>query len=335
MTTENTESLPAKVDIKAGNRGLVLRTRDDFWAMAGHIHRSGVNAKGLPTPEAVFVALVFGSEVGLTAMQAVQNIAVINNRASLYGDALLGICQASPVFDHSAFTEWTEGTFPNDNYVACCKVQRIGASRPVERRFSVADAKTAKLWGKTGRDNQPTPWVTYPARMLQMRARGFALRDAFADVTKGLISSHEAGDTPSVEFVDVHPTGATDLGSCAPSLPEPEPGQSSNEALTEHLTKPKPVAEVAKQQVAKAKPAPKPPLPKPDADVDCSTVPATTGATPAEIDRQFRKLGPLRRDELRDPSRYDFKLIAECEKWTQAVRDKFLAEVNAMLGEKA
>ena len=43
--------------------------------------------------------------------------------------------------------------------------------------------------------NRP-PWKSYPDRMLQMRARGFALRDAFADVIGGLITSEEAEDYP-------------------------------------------------------------------------------------------------------------------------------------------
>ncbi len=52
------------------------------------------------------------------------------------------------------------------------------------------DAKRAGLWGKGG------PWTAYPKRMLQMRARGFALRDAFPDVLKGMISVEEAQDYP-------------------------------------------------------------------------------------------------------------------------------------------
>jgi len=57
-------------------------------------------------------------------------------------------------------------------------------------RFSVEDAKRAGLWGKQG------PWQAYPKRMLQMRARGFALRDAYPDVLKGLITTEEAQDYP-------------------------------------------------------------------------------------------------------------------------------------------
>ena len=58
----------------------------------------------------------------------------------------------------------------------------------MERRFSVQDARRAGLWGRPG------PWSQYPQRMLQMRARAFALRDAFADVLGGLYLREELED---------------------------------------------------------------------------------------------------------------------------------------------
>jgi hypothetical protein len=54
----------------------------------------------------------------------------------------------------------------------------------------MADAKRARLAGKTG------PWSQYPERMLALRARGFALRNAFADALRGLITAEEAQDYP-------------------------------------------------------------------------------------------------------------------------------------------
>ena len=55
----------------------------------------------------------------------------------------------------------------------------------------MADAKRAGLAGKSG------PWTQYPRRMLQMRARGFALRDAFPDLLRGLVTAEEAMDYPT------------------------------------------------------------------------------------------------------------------------------------------
>lgn len=136
-------------------------------------------------PEDIMLAVQMGSELGLAPMQALQNVAVINNRPSVWGDALIGICRASPLCEDIA--ERLEGE--GDNMAAICTAKRRGATT-VTVRFGVADAKKAGLWGKSG------PWQQYPQRMLQMRARGFALRDAFPDLLKGLITAEEANDTP-------------------------------------------------------------------------------------------------------------------------------------------
>ena len=137
-------------------------------------------------PNDVLVCVQWGYEMGLAPMQALQNIAVINGKPSVYGDAAMALVQNNPVCeDIEEFIE-DEGT---PNPVAVCVAKRKGR-KPVTARFSVEDAKRAGLWGKQG------PWTQYPKRMLQMRARGFALRDAFPDVLKGLITIEEAMDFP-------------------------------------------------------------------------------------------------------------------------------------------
>lgn len=137
-------------------------------------------------PQDIMVCIQWGMEMGLAPMQALQNIAVINGKPSVYGDAMMALVQASPVCDGVEESIEDEGT---PNPVAVCVARRKGRA-PVTVRFSVEDAKRAGLWGKQG------PWQAYPKRMLQMRARGFALRDAYPDVLKGLISTEEAQDYP-------------------------------------------------------------------------------------------------------------------------------------------
>lgn len=140
-------------------------------------------------PQDVLVCVQWGYEMGLAPMQALQNIAVINGKPSVYGDAAMALVQASHVCeDVEEFFE-NEGT---PNPVAVCVAKRKGR-KPVVAKFSVEDAKRAGLWGKQG------PWQAYPKRMMQMRARGFALRDAFPDVLKGLITAEEAQDYPTDE----------------------------------------------------------------------------------------------------------------------------------------
>ena len=112
-------------------------------------------------------------------MSALQNIAVVNGKPAIYGDAALALCCSHPAFID--IEETVEGT------TATCVVKRRDRS-PVVRKFAEADAKKAGLWGKQG------PWSSYPARMLQMRARSWALRDAFPDALKGLGVAEEVRD---------------------------------------------------------------------------------------------------------------------------------------------
>jgi len=153
-------------------------------------------------PGNVLVAVQWGAELGLGPMQALQGIAVINGRPTLWGDAALALVQGHPAY--AGHKEGVEGE--GDDRTAFCTITRRGAD-PETRRFSVADAKKAGLWGKAG------PWQQYPERMLQLRARGFALRDVFADALRGVITREEAQDIPA-EPRDV------------PSVRQPEPVQS-------------------------------------------------------------------------------------------------------------
>lgn len=134
-------------------------------------------------PENCIVAMQWGADVGLPGLQALQNIAVINGRPSIWGDAAKALVLNSDSCED--IEEYIEGT--GDSMVAVCIAKRKGR-KPVEQRFSVEDAKKAGLWGKQG------PWQSYPKRMLQMRARGFALRDAFPDALRGLSIAEEAQD---------------------------------------------------------------------------------------------------------------------------------------------
>lgn len=144
-------------------------------------------------PENIMIAVQMGSELGLAPMQAIQNIAVINGRPSIWGDAMLALVRGSGLC--GSVKEFFEGE--GDNFQAVCVARRKDGDE-VRGEFSVADAKKASLWSKQG------PWQQYPRRMLQMRARGFALRDAFPDVLRGLISADEAADIPT-ETIDITP----------------------------------------------------------------------------------------------------------------------------------
>lgn len=140
-------------------------------------------------PSNVLIAIQMGADIGLRPMQAVQNIAIINGRPSIYGDAALALVM--PALER--FVESFEGTPGQDDYTAVCIAKRKGWPDETRRTFSIADAKKANLWGKSG------PWSNYPSRMQQFRARGFCLRDLGADLLLGLVLAEEAMDYPAIE----------------------------------------------------------------------------------------------------------------------------------------
>jgi hypothetical protein len=134
-------------------------------------------------PGNCMIAMQWGADLGIPGIQALQNIAVINGRPSIWGDAAKAIVIGRP--DCEDIKEYFEGN--GDNLTAVCEVKRKGKSVVISK-FSIADAKAAGLIGKQG------PWTQYRNRMLQMRARGFALRDAFPDALRGLSIAEESQD---------------------------------------------------------------------------------------------------------------------------------------------
>ena len=139
--------------------------------------------------EDIIVAWAMGTELGMKPMQSLQHIAVINGKPCLYGDGLLALVKNDPRC--LGVQETTEGE--GDDYTAVCSVKRKYDDKNIETtvcKFSIKDAKRAKLF------NRPV-WQSYPQRMLQMRARGFALRNAFPDALSGFISQEEAEDYPT------------------------------------------------------------------------------------------------------------------------------------------
>lgn len=178
MSTEiSTNTTPA--------RGLALATMGEAMQFASMVAKSDFAPKDFKgKPESCLLAIQHGAEVGLSPMQSLQSIAVINGRPTIWGDAALALVQSSPACEY--VREFMEGD--GDQAVAVCEVKRRGYPAPTTARFSMADAKRAGLAGKSG------PWSQYPSRMLALRARGFALRNAFADALRGLVTAEEAQD---------------------------------------------------------------------------------------------------------------------------------------------
>lgn len=193
-----------KVPIPTGGSIAPIIPRDisEVYRVAQYIHAGGLATRGADTVEKVVIILMKGLELGLPPLTAMQGIAVINNRAVVWGDLLIGLINRSGLVVY--LREWIEGE--GDGRIAYCETQRRGRE-PVRRSFSVGDAIKAGLWDtrtevrRRSGDMAPndSPWFRYPQRMLQMRARAWCVRDVYADVLGGLVPIEEVedyGDNP-------------------------------------------------------------------------------------------------------------------------------------------
>lgn len=220
------------------NVGIELKTYDDLWRFANMVVRAGWAPKGMDKPESIMAAVQYGQELGITPMAAVQRIAVINGRPMIWGDMMLALCRAAECWDESGFSE-TE----TDDCASCTVRRKGGAS--VTKLFSTADATRAGLWGKQG------PWTQYPARMRQMRARSFALRDTFSDVLMGVYSREEMvgakdyGDYVDGEAAQSTPTSAELEASLSKSARTPFDPEKTNPLPPPAIEAPPEAAEVA------------------------------------------------------------------------------------------
>lgn len=213
MTTEiSTQTQP---------RGLALQTFADAMKFGETVANSEFAPKDFRgKPASCMLAIQAGSEIGLAPLQALQSIAVVNGRPAVFGDAALAVAKASPVCEY--VVEKIDGD--GEQMVATCTAKRRGYPEATVVRFSVADAKKAGLWGKTG------PWTQYPKRMLQMRARGFALRDAFPDVLKGLVTAEEAQDYP--QPLPEKPAAVANVTTQPPTAPQDTPAGKAKLAIS-------------------------------------------------------------------------------------------------------
>lgn len=207
-----------KANVPIGEKGIILGNIDELFRFAQAVAGSALAPKGFDKAESIMVAIQMGMEVGLSPMAALQNIAVINGRPTIWGDAQMAVVrntglltaycemetnnEIEPLFRELQFVKDAKERLPLLKQLAIKQASMkrdaldFGVSVYIERkdydgvfgRFTVQDAMTAGLWKKQG------PWTQYPARMLKFRARSFALRDQFGDALKGMMSAEEARD---------------------------------------------------------------------------------------------------------------------------------------------
>lgn len=184
---ENKLNMLSTIPVGSINAGAVSVLADKFSKGGDLIPKEFQNS-----PEKCFLAIYKGAILGLDPFTALQRIAVVNGRATIWGDTALALVRNSGKLKN--FKEEII-IYDNNKIKAVCTATRVDTGEVISNEFSQDDATQAGLWGRN-------VWKSYPERMLKYRARAFTLRDGFADILDGL---HLKEEMEGEQILDVTP----------------------------------------------------------------------------------------------------------------------------------
>lgn len=207
MTNEagktESEHLPEVVDLKKGLSllgGIAPKDFGELTRFAELVQRSKLAPSGFDTVEKVAVGMLTNMELGRPIITGLQDLAIINGRCSIYGDASYAMVTASNLMAEGYPKSSETGTPYTDDWTFTFIVKRIG--RPEEAGvWTWIDSKRAgfddpKL--RSGGKDVYSPWRRFTRRMMQWKARNFVLRDNFGDVLKGMKTVEDLHDLDAV-----------------------------------------------------------------------------------------------------------------------------------------
>lgn len=197
---------PAALAFEAQNAGECL-------TLARTLVASRLLPRAITTPEAAFAVIMTGRELGLTAMQSLRSIHIIEGKPTLSADLMIALVRRSPVCEYMVLVESTAK-------VATYEAKRKDSPKPTRMSFTIEDAERAGLLGK---DN----WRKFAPAMLRARCGSAICRAEFSDVMLGVYDPDEitpANDAPAepVRWVEVETVDAPAANATPPETTEPE-----------------------------------------------------------------------------------------------------------------
>ncbi|WP_018682216.1 hypothetical protein [Actinokineospora enzanensis] len=192
---------------------------DAAFRLAKNLSTSALMPKDLRgKPSDVLVILLYGQELGLAPMQAIQGVYVVNGRPSLAGQTWLALARRA---GHRV------EVMENTSQKATVKVTRGDTGEFHTETYTIEQAKRASL---TGKDT----WRNHPERMLMWRAAGRACTFLCPEIALGFT------DAEPEELAPTRPTLAhvaaerADQPAPAPAAePEPQDAEIVDDQATE------------------------------------------------------------------------------------------------------
>lgn len=168
--------------------------------LAATLYKGGLLPSSFRSPEAVVTAIILGRELGLTAMQSIRGIHVIEGKPTLSADMMVAVVRRSPVCRYFRLVESTDES-------ATYETHREGEPDPVRMSYGKKEAIAAGKWGKG-------TWAAHPAPMCRARASSALARAVYQDLVMGVYDPDEIEpQAPAIRATVVEQDRTVDSGT--------------------------------------------------------------------------------------------------------------------------
>jgi hypothetical protein len=228
-------------------------------------------------PADILVTIITGHELGLSPMQSLRGMHVINGKASMSADLMVAL-----VLKHRDICEYFRLVESTDTS-AIYETRRLG-SEPVKLAWTMAQAHAAGL------SSGPT-WKKHPAAMLRARCATALARAVYPDLVLGVYDPEEAAEfsspvrsvPPPANVVEMAPPPPPPAGALEPGI---DPVAMQPPVLTPEVVQPEPVD-----------------TSRPDADIRSRIAACTSLGTLVLLLNDIKRLPPPLNEEVLDAYR--------------------------------
>lgn len=159
-------------------------TIDQAWQLAEWLAEAAILPNHLrKRPSDVFATLLYGRELGLTPMQALLGVDIIEGTPGLDAQTAVALVKSSPVCKYFTCRETTSER-------AVFETHRAGEPTPTTLAYTIEEAKQAGLVGNTS-SGKPNNYLKHPRAMLAARASMALAKLVYQDILKGCNSKEE------------------------------------------------------------------------------------------------------------------------------------------------
>lgn len=195
---------PSSITVDQKTQALVARDNSELVRIIRIMMRGMAFPKTLDTEDKVIAAWQIASSLKIPPAIAIQNIAIINGSACIWGQLPKALAETTGELQEfkllridkdQKIISLENGNLDKPVWGAVLQIQRKGRSIN-EYAFTMDDAK------KAGLDKKPGPWTQYTATMLCRRVVAQGIKFEFPDALMGVsVAEYDINDAPDLKDV--------------------------------------------------------------------------------------------------------------------------------------